>query len=270
VAFVAAADGIPLAYSTAGRGPHVLTCLHSLSLDGSWFEPFADALAEATAGAYRCLLPDLRGHGQSGYGDQPATLALLADDIRAVWDDAGVQAGAVFGVSLGGMVAQALAATAPEQVSAAILAATAGSFDDAARDATRQRAETARAPGGIGQLLAPTLERWFVGDELPDDPLVERARAQLGETRGGVHADFLTAMTEVGSFRVQGPMPVLVLGGLGDRSIPRPVLEALAAGLPGAELDFLPGGHLFPFTNPNEAASRVAKFLEQHVPEVLA
>lgn len=265
-----AADGTELSYRVIGDGPRVLTCLHSLALDGAWYQPFAIAVCEISGGTYRCLIPDLRGHGRSGYGARPVTLRTLADDVRAVWDDAGVESSAVFGVSLGGMVAQAVAACWPERVEALVLAATAGDFDAAARAATAQRAQAARGPGGMAQLQRPTLERWFAGDEGAEEPLVQRARGQLAGTDGSVHADFLEAMTDVGSFHVDERVRTLVLGGTDDRSTPLPVIESLAAGLPGATLEALPGGHLFPFTHPVATVARVVHFLAEHAPEVLA
>jgi 3-oxoadipate enol-lactonase len=269
VPVVNADDGTELAYRVVGDGPLTLTCLHSLALDGSWYEPFAAALGEITQGAYRCVIPDFRGHGRSGYGDRHVYLRVLARDVRTVWDDADVDTSAVFGVSLGGMVAQAVAATAPDRVSALLLAATTARFDDPACAGTRQRAAAARAPGGMTQLVSPTLQRWFTGDEPGDDPVVARAGRQLAACSGEIHADFLEAMTDVGSFEVGRGIPVLVLGGSGDRSTPRNVVEDLALGIPDAELDFVAGGHLFPFTHPADAARRVAKFLGERGTEVL-
>lgn len=267
---VHAADGTELAYRVLGDGPHVLTCLHSLALDGSWFEAFATALGEISDGDYRCVLPDFRGHGRSGYGDRPVNLRILATDVGTVWDDAGVASSAVFGVSLGGMAAQAVAATARDRVSALVLAATTDSFGAPERAGTRQRAGLARTPGGMAELVTPTLERWFIGDDACDDALVARARQQLAACSGNIHGDYLDAMTDVGSFEVPPGIPALVLGGLADHSTPRNVIERLASGLPGSGLDFVAGGHLFPFTHPRDAAGRVAAFLEERNTEVLA
>ncbi|SDY16719.1 hypothetical protein SAMN05216215_102112 [Saccharopolyspora shandongensis] len=52
-------DGNAMAYRQFGNGPRLITCLRSLALDGSWYEPLARTLGED----YRLLAPDFRGHG---------------------------------------------------------------------------------------------------------------------------------------------------------------------------------------------------------------
>ncbi|RYG86800.1 hypothetical protein EON77_03190, partial [bacterium] len=60
-----ALEGVTVAYRVFGTGEHLATCLHSLALDGSWWEPLADALGPD----YRVLAPDLRGHGDTAASD---------------------------------------------------------------------------------------------------------------------------------------------------------------------------------------------------------
>ena len=51
---------------------------------------------------YRVILPDLRGHGDSGIGEGPATMDKHAADIARVMDDAEVGRAPLIGVSIGG------------------------------------------------------------------------------------------------------------------------------------------------------------------------
>jgi len=53
-------------------------------------------------GATRLLLPDLRGHGESGVGEGPATMEKHAADIARVMDDVGIGRAPLIGVSIGG------------------------------------------------------------------------------------------------------------------------------------------------------------------------
>jgi 3-oxoadipate enol-lactonase len=62
-----------------------------------------------------CLLPDLRGHGAS-VRRGPFTVEGYMDDVVAVLDATGVDRAHLVGGSLGGAVAVALAAKAPERV----------------------------------------------------------------------------------------------------------------------------------------------------------
>jgi pimeloyl-ACP methyl ester carboxylesterase len=59
-------------------------------------------VAEALATRYRVVLPDLRGHGDSGIGEGPATMEKHAADIARVMDDAEVGPASLIGVSIGG------------------------------------------------------------------------------------------------------------------------------------------------------------------------
>jgi pimeloyl-ACP methyl ester carboxylesterase len=253
-----ASDGASLAYRVLGGGPRVVTCLHSLALDGSWFAPLSSALG----GEYSLLCPDFRGHGASEVGDGRLTLGRVAADVVALWDHVGIQTSAVFGVSLGGMVAQALLAVAPSRVDSLVVMATTHAYDDAARIGAVTRAAAARTPGGMARLETLTIERWFGDAAHGDDPVVARAREQFLASGGEVHARYLEAMTEVGSFaRPAHSPPTLVLGADEDISTPRPVIEALAASLPGSQLRFTRGGHLAPFTEPDAVATELAAFL---------
>lgn len=254
------ADGGTVVYHRYGSGPRVLTALHSLALDGTWYQPLAAALGEQ----YTMLAPDFRGHGESLVGGTEISLAQVARDVNAMWDAEGVEHSVVMGISLGGMVAQAVTGSYPEKVRAQILMATRGAYDQAAATATTARSAEVRAEGGMQAVQDATMFRWF-GEKSndPSDELVKRARAQFLNAGGDVIGSYFEAMTRVGDFAVDTPPPTLVLGGDDDRSTSRTVLEALAASIPGAELDFATGGHLVAFENPEIVAERLRPFLER-------
>ncbi|WP_033289818.1 alpha/beta fold hydrolase [Amycolatopsis jejuensis] len=251
--WIDAADGTGLAYRVVGDGPRPLILVHSLALDGSWFEPLAAELD----GRFRCVLPDLRGHGESEGDPGAISLAGVADDIALLARTLGMTSVAVAGISLGGMVVQALAHRHPDLAEAAVLMATTGSYDDNARAGARARAEAARAPGGLAALADLTMSRWFGGEP---HPLLGRARDQFLSGDPGIHAAYLEAMTAVGEFSVPPSVPALVLGGTDDVSTPRAVLESLHASIPHADLRFAPGGHLTAFTHPAPVAALLAEF----------
>ena len=72
-----------------------------------------DAQAAALADRFRILRYDMRGHGLTDCVRGAYTIAQLADDARALLDVLKIEAVHVCGLSIGGMVAQRLAATAP-------------------------------------------------------------------------------------------------------------------------------------------------------------
>ncbi|HSY91691.1 MAG TPA: alpha/beta fold hydrolase [Candidatus Binatus sp.] len=86
-----------IAYWTLGDGPPVVL-LHPFPVHHEFWLPVAEALSAR----YRLILPDLRGHGESGIGDGPATMEKHAADIASVMDAAEVGSAPLIGVSIGG------------------------------------------------------------------------------------------------------------------------------------------------------------------------
>ncbi len=86
-------------YDVRGKGPDVVL-LHPFPANHHFWDPVAEALA----GHWRVILPDLRGHGESTVGDGPATMDKHASDVARVCDDAGVRRAVFAGVSIGGYV----------------------------------------------------------------------------------------------------------------------------------------------------------------------
>lgn len=262
-------DGAALAYRTLGSGPVTVTCLHSLALDGSWYEPLLGRLSSS----YHYVFPDFRGHGASERGTAPLTLDQLVSDVTALWDDLGVDVSAVMGISLGGKVAQGLIRQHPDRVSAAAIMCTSGNPSQEARIALAQRATVARAPGGMTSLSQPTVRKWFSDEAIeaaaPGD-LVTKALTALQSADGDIHAEYLEALSSSdyldGSSIWESPPPVLVVGGASDRSTSIAAVAELAGSIRGSELVTVPGGHLSAFSHPEGVEPILARFLSQHLP----
>ena len=90
-------DDAEIVYWTLGDGPPVVL-LHPFPVNHEFWLPVAEALSSR----YRLVLPDLRGHGDSGVGEGPATMEKHAADIAHVLDDAEVGRAPLLGVSIGG------------------------------------------------------------------------------------------------------------------------------------------------------------------------
>src|SRR5206468_12644520 len=112
--------GVNIAYEVLGEG-EPLTLVHGLAYDRAGW----GGLPAALSAHFRVVLVDNRGVGESDAPPGPYTVAGMAEDVVTVLDDAGIERTNLFGVSLGGYIAQELALTYPERVDKLILASTA-------------------------------------------------------------------------------------------------------------------------------------------------
>jgi magnesium chelatase accessory protein len=113
--------GVRLRYEIGGSGPP-LVLLHGLGGAASNWVSLAPALAEH----HRVLVPDLPGHGGSEPLPAAPNLDAFASRIRLLAEREGMLPAAVVGHSAGGLLALRLAARSPEDVTAVVLAASAG------------------------------------------------------------------------------------------------------------------------------------------------
>src|SRR5262249_20667739 len=113
-------DDVTLYYEDRGAGPPVLLIAGIPAVVSDW-EPVAAGLADA---GYRVIAYDNRGGGQSTVTPGPYTTRQLADDAVGPLDHLAIDEADVFGMSMGGMIAQELAINAPQRVHHVVLGCT--------------------------------------------------------------------------------------------------------------------------------------------------
>ena len=100
-------DGRRLYYDLTGPADGPVVCItHSLASDGGMW---AEQLPPLLAAGYRVLRLDMRGHGGSDPVAGDYTMEALADDVAIVLDALGIERVHYIGLSIGGMLGQALA-----------------------------------------------------------------------------------------------------------------------------------------------------------------
>ena len=156
VDFATLGDGTRIAYRRTGKGPRRYLLIHSLAMDGSVWDEVAQMLA--TDGDVVAL--DCRGHGQSSRAPGPYTPDLFASDVAALLDHVGFADATVAGCSMGGCVAQAVAARYAARVRALALIDTTAWYGADAPSEWRKRAETAKRDG-LASMAAFQTTRWF-------------------------------------------------------------------------------------------------------------
>jgi Predicted hydrolases or acyltransferases (alpha/beta hydrolase superfamily) len=117
-------DDAQISYTLLGSGPDVVLLHPFPAHHGIWLP-----VAEQLATRYRCILPDLRGHGASEPGEGAATMEKHAAAVRRVCDDAGASRAVFVGVSIGGYVLFEFWRRFGERVAALVLADTRAQAD---------------------------------------------------------------------------------------------------------------------------------------------
>lgn len=112
------ADGTRIYYETQGQGPPLVLIMGLGGPVSAWGMQLPAFVRE-----HRVIALDNRGVGRSDKPDTPYDMATMADDVLAVMDAVDCERAAVLGVSMGGLIAQALYHRAPQRVDRLVLAA---------------------------------------------------------------------------------------------------------------------------------------------------
>jgi len=236
----------------------VLVLLNSIGTDMALWETSVPHLLPA----FRLLRIDARGHGASDAPDGDYSLAMLADDVIAVMDAAGVQTAAVAGVSLGGMIAMELALAYPTRVTALALVCTSATMD---AGAWRERIELVRAEGtaaiadmAMGRFLSPRFVATHGGAaESVRQGLI--AMADTGYAGCGAAIRDMALIHRLPAIA----MPTLVVAGDRDASTPFAGHgERIVAAMPDAHVVHLDAAHLAPIETPAALAATLRAFLK--------
>jgi 3-oxoadipate enol-lactonase len=187
-----------------------------------------------------CVLTyDHPGHGASALPPQPCTVETFAHDLLRLLDELSVDRASICGVSLGGMVAMALALNAPERVDRLVLACTSAHLGPS--EPWIERACVVRS-AGMEAIVETVLRRWFTPELVQDDPAtVERFRTMLAATPPEGYARCCEAVGAWdGRERVSEiHSPTLVVAGADDPAIPLEHAQLLSSRIPGARLHVL-------------------------------
>jgi 3-oxoadipate enol-lactonase len=261
------ADSGPLRvyYESFGSGPAVLLILgQGMALEAGW------RTVERLSATFRVLVFDNRDMGRSDRSLLPYPVVEMARDAVAVLDAAGEEQAHVYGISLGGMVAQEVALRHGDRVRALVLGATTPGGPRAVPQDPQvltfftrvgamgtEEAEWAAVPYSYGERT-----RRSHGDRIAQD-IARRLRHPSSALA------YLHQVAAAASHSTHGRLgaiaaPTLVVHGAEDRlQSPRNAL-VLAEAIPGARLRLWPqAGHLY-VTDEPAADDEVAEFLEHH------
>ena len=259
-------NDIEMNYELHGEGePLVLIMGLTGNLEG--WRPLVPAFARE----YRVLIFDNRGAGLTDKPTGPYSMPMMADDTAGLMDALGIESAHIYGVSMGGMIAQELVLRHPQKVKALVLGCT--------------------TPGGPNSVPTPqkTVDALASAANMSvDDELEIVMRLLYTEEFIVKYRDLLREMT-LNSFDLQTYRPAVlaqsaaiashntydrlpqiraptrVIAGGEDELVPSANSPILAERIPGAELVMYPKArHGYLYEVAAEAMAAVLDFLRRH------
>jgi 3-oxoadipate enol-lactonase len=253
---------VDLYWESAGRGPPVLLIAgQGMTLDAWW------RTVPMLAGSFRLLAFDNRDVGRSSRLPWPYGVIQMVDDAVAVLDAAGIGRAHIYGISLGGMVAQELALRHPHRVDALVLGATTAGGPESVLAEAQPLTFFVR----VGA-MAPEEAEWAAvpynysvrtrrrhGKRISED-IARRVEHQT-DSLAYLHQVAAAATHNAAGRLRQIQAPTLIVHGQEDKIIPLQNAHQLAKGIPCAELKVWPdAGHLY-ITDEPQADLYVRQFL---------
>ena len=262
------ANGIDLYYEVHGEGEPLLLIMGLSLTSKSWFRTIP-----VLSKHYKVIVFDNRGVGLSGKPNSPYSIELMAEDARAVMDAVGIESAHVYGISMGGMIAQRLAIKYPERIKSLVL----GCTTSGGEKHVQPGAEVSMLMLSRGSSTAtPEEMAWATAPILYSQSFIENHREQVAEdVQKRIEIPVLPyaymlqlqaclahdTYNEIDQIRV----PVLVIHGDEDKLVPYENGVTLAEKIPNAEFLTIKGaGHIY-VTEANDLVNkRVLEFLNNH------
>jgi 3-oxoadipate enol-lactonase len=229
------ANGILMNYELTGReGAPVVVLSHSLGSSSVMWGAQLPALEPH----FQVLRYDTRGHGGSEAVAGPYSFEVLAGDVIGLLDGLSIPKAHFIGLSMGGMIGQALGIYHPERFLSLTLCDTAAANPPGSREIWQERIDLVRREG-LAPLLKPTLERWFTPEFVSQNPpLVDQIRRQFLATSINGYVGCSRAIMELDYLgKLQGiRIPTLIIVGEDDPGTPVSAARAMQEQIPTSEM----------------------------------
>jgi len=167
---------------------------------------------------------------------------MLADDAAELLSALGIEKAHFVGLSMGGMIGQALALRRPEIIRSLVLADTMSRMPPEAQPTWDERIATARARG-MAALAEGTLARWFTNAFHKQSPeVLQEIRFQVRTTapEGFVGCAEAIRRLNYGEHLHAIRVPTLIVVGAKDETTPVSASEFMHETIPGSRMAVLP------------------------------
>lgn len=249
-----------MSVTKSGSGP-VVVLSHALALNSNMWSDVVIHLAKR----YTVVTYDHRGHGAARATESAYSIEDLADDAAELIRSLGEGPVVFVGLSLGGMVGQALAARHGFLLRGLVLVNTAPHYAD--RRFWDDRIAAVRA-GGMSAVAESSLARWLTPAfvETPTgEAVAAKLRAALLDTdpQGYIRACEAIADMDLRSSNRTITTPTLVVAGAHDLATPLAQSQSIGADVKGAQIIEVDAAHISAAERPSELANLIDKWICQ-------
>lgn len=252
-----------IVYWSMGDGSPVFL-LHPFPVNHEFWLPVAERLATR----YRLVLPDLRGHGDSGIGKGPATMEKHAADIAGIMDNAEVGRAPLVGVSIGGYALFEFWRKYRGRVTALGLCNTKAGADGPEAHAGRLQAANDvidRGTEPFFESMIPKVLAKTTREMRPDlvDGALRMMRKMSPEDVAQVQRGMAARPDSIETLKTIN-VPTLLVTGDEDAMTGVNEAELMRQHIPGSQMRVIPkAGHYSPWEQPEETAKLLRQFLEK-------
>jgi 3-oxoadipate enol-lactonase len=252
-------QGARLYWDEQGQGDPLL-----LIMGLGWASPMWHRSRPALRAQYRTIALDNRGVGLSDVPAGPYPIALMASDAAAVLDAAGIEKAHVFGVSMGGMIAQEFALQYPHRVRSLVLGSTAAGGPTAVRaepEVLDQLTRRGLNPDEYAAAVNPFIYDSGTSRERIEEDMALRKKwwpdpaGYFAQFQGIIAWEAYSRLTEITA-------PTLVVHGETDQLVPPENGQLIAERIQGAKLVMIPrASHVLATDQPDAVHRAVFEFL---------
>ncbi len=213
---------------------------------------------------WRVIRYDTRGHGLSGAPKGPYHMGDLVSDAAGLLDELNVGPVTFVGLSIGGIIAQGLAAERPDLIEKLVLSNTACKIG--APDQWQDRIDLVTSQGLV-KMSDAVLERWLSARfRAEHETELEMWRAMLTRTPEEGYAGCCAAIAETDLYESTARLkvPTLAIAGSEDQATPVDLVRETAELIEGSQFHVLRKcGHIPPAEQPEIFAKVLSEFVSE-------
>ncbi|NHN29354.1 alpha/beta fold hydrolase [Paenibacillus agricola] len=228
--FFAVDGGAKVSYREQGHGK-VILLLHGFCGSSAYWDELSPLLPEG----YRWMMPDLRGHGESGAPAGDYTMDAFAADLAQMIKGLELEPVVMLGHSLGGYITLAFAERYPELLSGFGLIHSTGFPDNEAGKEGRLKSITTIEEQGLPAFIEGLIPKLFAPEHLASMPEAVAKAKRIGEQTDSQAAirtlQGMRSRPDRNHVLAEAKIPVLLIAGEQDQIIPVERTFSVSSGL---------------------------------------